>query len=77
MCVLTIVNNNRKKYVAPLPKWIVGEVGGGGKRGEGTSRGVMCWLWLLAVVLVCTVTLVKPVGAGPISAVVGTSLNSC
>ena len=37
----------------------------------------MCWLWLLAVVLVCTGTLVKPVGAGPIYVAVGTSPNSC
>ena len=37
----------------PPPKWIVGEVNGSGRRGEGTSRGVMGWLWLLAVVLVC------------------------
>ena len=37
----------------------------------------MCWPCWLAVVLVCAGTLVKPVGAGPIYAVVGTSLDSC
>ena len=37
-----------------------------GRRGETSRGGVMCWLWLLAVVLVCAGTLVKPEGAGPI-----------
>ena len=77
MLVLTNRNNNRNKYVAPLPKWIVGEVSGSGRRGEGISRGVMGWLWLLAVVLVCIGTLVMHVRAGPIYAAVGTCPNSC
>ena len=66
------------KSMLPPPKWIVGEVSGGGEweGGGGTSRGVMCWLWLLAVVLACTGTLVKPEGAGPIYAAVGTCLSS-
>ena len=47
------------------------------KEGEGISRGVMGWLWLLAVVLVCAGTLVMNVRAGPIYVAVGTCSNSC
>ena len=62
----------------PPPKWIVGEVSGDGEKGGRVPvGGVMCWLWLLAVVLVCTGTLVEPEGAGPIYATVGTCLSSC
>ena len=65
------------KSMLPLPKLLVGEVNGSGRRGEGTSRGVMGWLWLLAVVLVCAGMLMMHVRAGPIYAAVGTCPNSC
>ena len=65
------------KSVAPLPKWIAGEVSGSGRRGRVPVGRVMGWLWLLAIVLVCTGTLVMDVRAGPIYAAVGTCPNSC
>ena len=41
----------------------------------GTSRGVMCWQWLLAVVLVCIGMLVKTEEADPIYVAVGICLG--
>ena len=41
----------------------------------GTSRGVMCWQWLLAVVLVCIGTLEKTEEADPIYVAVGICLG--
>ena len=76
-CVLTNRNNNRKKVCCPPLKWIAGEVGGSG-RGRGVPvGGFMCWLWWLAVVLVCTGKLEMHVKAGPIYVAVGTCPNSC
>ena len=51
----------------------------GGMAGKGgfTSRGVMCWQWMLVVVLVCAGTLLKLVEVDPISAVVGTCPGFC
>ena len=49
-------------------------------RGEGesyTSRGVMCWQWMLAVVLVCAGMWRKLVEVGPIYAAAGTSQGFC
>ena len=46
--------------------------------GKGVPVGeFMSWLWWLAVVLVCTGTLVMHVRAGPICAAAGTCPNSC
>ena len=73
MCVLTIRDNIRKKC-CPLPKWVVGEVGG---KGGGTSRGVMGLMWLLAVVLACNGMLVMHVIAGPIYVVGGICPGFC
>ena len=52
----------------------------GEHRGEGgsyTSRGVTCWQWMLAVVLVCAGTLGKLVEVGPIYVAAGTSQDFC
>ena len=47
------------------------------KGGRGVPvGGFMSWLWWLAVVLVCTGTLVMHVRAGPICAAAGTCPNS-
>ena len=56
MRVLTIVDNNRKKYVAPQPKWIAGEVSGG------AAWGVTVGGYVLDVVVGCCVGLHWNVG---------------
>ena len=42
MHILTIVDNNKEKYDAPLPKWTVGEEGVGE---VGVPVGGRGWQW--------------------------------
>ena len=48
-----------------------------GEKGAVPVGGVMCWWWMLAVVLACTRTLVRLVEVGPIYAAVGTCPGFC
>ena len=54
----------------------MGRVGGKGKVVLPVG-GIMCWQWMLVVVLVCVGTLVKLVEVGPIYVVVGTCPGFC
>ena len=54
----------------------MGEVWGK-REGDFTSRGVMCWHWVLVVVLACVGMFVKLVEVGPIYAVAGICPSFC